>query len=84
MCPYKDHASPTETFTDMPTSDRPVAPGGASKGAYAYVPPTLREGSDRTGDSMWHRNDENSVLVTNLSEDTCEPNLLELPCIWPC
>jgi translation initiation factor 3 subunit G len=76
-CPYKDLAPPTETFSDKPpTSDGLPAPGGASKGA--YVPPTLRGGADRTGDSMRRRNDENSVRVTNLSEDTREPDLLEL------
>ncbi|EES14457.1 hypothetical protein BDA96_07G023600 [Sorghum bicolor] len=76
-CPYKDLAPPTETFTDRPpTSDGPPAPGGPVKGA--YVPPTMRGGADRTGDVMRRRNDENSVRVTNLSEDTREPDLLEL------
>jgi translation initiation factor 3 subunit G len=38
----------------------------------------MRGGADRTGDVMRRRNDENSVRVTNLSEDTREPDLLEL------
>ncbi|RLN03670.1 eukaryotic translation initiation factor 3 subunit G [Panicum miliaceum] len=77
-CPYKDLAPPTESFTDRPpTSDGPPAAGGPVKGA--YVPPTMRGGADRSaGDVMRRRNDENSVRVTNLSEDTREPDLLEL------
>jgi translation initiation factor 3 subunit G len=39
----------------------------------------MRGGADRSaGDVMRRRNDENSVRVTNLSEDTREPDLLEL------
>ncbi|KAL6882615.1 hypothetical protein ACP4OV_011305 [Aristida adscensionis] len=77
-CPYKDLAPPTESFVDRPpTADGPPGPGGATKGS--YVPPIRREGADRSGaDLMRRRNDENSVRVTNLSEDTREPDLLEL------
>nr|AFK45665.1 unknown [Lotus japonicus] len=39
----------------------------------------MRAGAERTaGSDMRRRNDENSVRVTNLSEDTREPDLLEL------
>lgn len=49
----------------------------ANKGA--YVPPSMRRGAERPGGSdMRRRSDENSVRVTNLSEDTREPDLLEL------
>ncbi|XP_062226460.1 uncharacterized protein LOC133924774 [Phragmites australis] len=77
-CPYKDLAPQTESFVDRPTTaDGPAAPGGAGKGS--YVPPSKREGADRSGaDVMRRRNDENSVRVNNLSEDTREPDLLEL------
>ncbi|XP_050246235.1 uncharacterized protein LOC126694203 [Quercus robur] len=45
----------------------------------AYVPPSLRRGAERPGGSDVRRqSDENSVRVTNLSEDTREPDLLEL------
>lgn len=44
-----------------------------------YVPPSMRRGAERPGGSdMRRRSDENSVRVTNLSEDTREPDLLEL------
>ncbi|KAE8708979.1 transducin family protein [Hibiscus syriacus] len=77
-CPYKDLAAPVETFVDKPAaSETSVAASGSSKGA--YVPPSMRAGAERTaGSDMRRRNDENSVRVTNLSEDTREPNLLEL------
>ncbi|KAK9282770.1 hypothetical protein L1049_011905 [Liquidambar formosana] len=77
-CPYKDLAQPTETFVDKPpASEAAPGAGGATKGA--YVPPSLRPGAERPGGSeMRRRNEENSVRVTNLSEDTREPDLLEL------
>ncbi|EOY18027.1 PREDICTED: eukaryotic translation initiation factor 3 subunit G [Theobroma cacao] len=77
-CPYKDLAAPVETFVDKPAaSETSMAASGAGKGA--YVPPSMRAGAERTGGSdMRRRNDENSVRVTNLSEDTREPDLMEL------
>ncbi|KAB2026194.1 hypothetical protein ES319_D06G202200v1 [Gossypium barbadense] len=77
-CPYKDLAAPVETFVDKPVaSEASVAASGSGKGA--YVPPSMRAGAERTaGSDMRRRNDENSVRVTNLSEDTREPDLLEL------
>ncbi|KAJ7947588.1 Eukaryotic translation initiation factor 3 subunit G [Quillaja saponaria] len=77
-CPYKDLAQPSETYTDKPPgSELATAASGATKGA--YVPPGMRGGAaERTGSDMRRRNDENSVRVTNLSEDTREPDLLEL------
>lgn len=77
-CPYKDLAPQTDAFVDKPpASDTTVAaPGG---GKAAYVPPSMRPGAERaSGSDMRRRNDENSVRVTNLSEDTREPDLLEL------
>ncbi|KAB5538770.1 hypothetical protein DKX38_016303 [Salix brachista] len=77
-CPYKDLAQPPETFIDKPAAtETAMAASGATKGA--YVPPSMRVGAERIGGSdMRRRNDENSVRVTNLSEDTREPDLLEL------
>ncbi|KAK6159828.1 hypothetical protein DH2020_003209 [Rehmannia glutinosa] len=76
-CPYKDLAQPSETFIDKPPTDTNAAAGG-TKGA--YVPPSMRAGGnpERTGTDMRRRNEENSVRVTNLSEDTREPDLHEL------
>ncbi|XP_018830580.1 eukaryotic translation initiation factor 3 subunit G-A-like [Juglans regia] len=76
-CPYKDLAQPAEGFVDKPAvSEATTAAAGATKGT--YVPPSQRAGAERTGSDMRRRNDENSVRVTNLSEDTREPDLLEL------
>ncbi|XP_021715413.1 eukaryotic translation initiation factor 3 subunit G-like [Chenopodium quinoa] len=76
-CPYKDLAQPPETFVDKPPTDGPAAASTTgSKGA--YVPPSLRAGAERTVTDMRRRNEENSVRVTNLSEDTREADLHEL------
>lgn len=74
-CPYKDLAQQPEVFSDKPPTSEAV-PGAPSTGK--YVPPVQRGGGDRVGSDMRRRNDENSVRVTNLSEDTREPDLLEL------
>ncbi|XP_020269763.1 eukaryotic translation initiation factor 3 subunit G-B-like isoform X2 [Asparagus officinalis] len=74
-CPYKDLATNADFMDKPPTSDVPTS--GPSKNT--YVPPVLRGGGERPGGTeMRRRNDENSVRVTNLSEDTREPDLLEL------
>ncbi|CAI9099303.1 OLC1v1036098C1 [Oldenlandia corymbosa var. corymbosa] len=77
-CPYKDLANPSDVFVDKPpTEAQPQAPGG---GKSSYVPPGMRAGAaERGGTDMGRRrHEENSVRVTNLSEDTREPDLLEL------
>ncbi|OMO61988.1 hypothetical protein CCACVL1_23094 [Corchorus capsularis] len=76
-CPYKDLALPTEGFVDKPAVSETAA-AAAGSGKSTYVPPGMRPGAERTGTDMRRRNDENSVRVTNLSEDTREPDLLEL------
>ncbi|KAK4759996.1 hypothetical protein SAY87_023127 [Trapa incisa] len=78
-CPYKDLAPPTDAFVDKPPMSETVVPGPGGATKPAYVPPSMRAGADRiVGADMRRRNDENSVRVTNLSEDTREPDLLEL------
>ncbi|KAK9742420.1 hypothetical protein RND81_03G171500 [Saponaria officinalis] len=75
-CPYKDLAPEGDAALEKPATEA-AAPGGATKGA--YVPPSMRAGAERSGGSdMRRRNEENSVRVTNLSEDTREPDLQEL------
>ncbi|KAF6138118.1 hypothetical protein GIB67_033532 [Kingdonia uniflora] len=79
-CPYKDLAQPPEFFEDKPpaTPSDTAAASVPAKGG-AYVPPNKKAGSSSTGgQEMRRRNDENSVRVTNLSEDTREPDLHEL------
>ncbi|KAF2318892.1 hypothetical protein GH714_011474 [Hevea brasiliensis] len=78
-CPYKDLAPQPEGFIDKPAAAEPVAAAAAGATKGAYVPPSMRAGAERTvGSDMRRRNEENSVRVTNLSEDTREPDLLEL------
>ncbi|ERN06686.1 hypothetical protein AMTR_s00058p00204390 [Amborella trichopoda] len=78
-CPYKDLAPPTESFIDRSSATEGTAAsaqGGPAKGT--YVPPSMRGGAERSGTEMRRRNEENSVRVTNLSEDTREADLREL------
>ncbi|KAL6203322.1 hypothetical protein ACLB2K_027022 [Fragaria x ananassa] len=71
-CPHK------HLFQDTEASEVPVADTKAPEpGKTAYVPPRLRPGADRS-EVKPRRNDENSVRVTNLSEDTREADLREL------
>jgi translation initiation factor 3 subunit G len=71
-CPYKDLAPAPDTVDKPPTSDVPPTKG-------SYVPPRMRDGAVQdSGHDMRRRNDENSVRVTNLSEDTREPDVREL------
>ena len=74
-CPYKDLAPQAEGFVDKPAVSETAAAGS---GKSTYVPPGMRAGAERSGTDMRRRNDGNSVRVTNLSEDTREPDLLEL------
>ncbi|XP_042517473.1 eukaryotic translation initiation factor 3 subunit G-like [Macadamia integrifolia] len=76
-CPYKDLAAPSEGFVDRPTASETTAPASGA-GKAAYVPPGMRGGAERGSAPDRRRNEENSVRVTNLSEDTREPDLLEL------
>jgi translation initiation factor 3 subunit G len=69
-CPYKN-LIPETTDNNAPTSDIP--------GRRSYVPPSKRTGVETGVRSDTRRqNEENSVRVTNLSEDTREPDLHEL------
>eukprot|EP00887_Chlorella_sp_A99_P007692 scaffold20.g7692.t1 len=68
-----------------PEEDGPGGPGGlpAAGRAGGWVPPSLRgrvggAGGEGGGEAMNKRRDENSVRVTNLSEDVGEDDLLDL------
>ena len=75
-CPYKDLAPQSESFINKTTAEVPYAASGPSKGT--YVPPGMRPDAEQSGNDMRQRNEENSVRVTNLSEDTREADLHEL------
>jgi translation initiation factor 3 subunit G len=79
-CPYKDLAAAKGMATgekleeESASGDVRMAPK-----AGAYVAPGMRGGAgEKMGDSMRRPRDENSVRVTNLSEDTREHDLNEL------
>uniref|UniRef100_A0A4W3HRA4 Eukaryotic translation initiation factor 3 subunit G n=1 Tax=Callorhinchus milii TaxID=7868 RepID=A0A4W3HRA4_CALMI len=89
-CPYKDTLGPMQKelaeqlglSTDkekVPGEAEPVQPAQSKTGK--YVPPSLRDGANRRGESMQtnRRADDNATIrVTNLSEDTRETDLQEL------
>ncbi|ESO04939.1 hypothetical protein HELRODRAFT_185530 [Helobdella robusta] len=92
-CPYKERLAPLqETLEGKKTEDTPQqAPAGAGPSSQApsgpgakpgkYVPPSLREGGNKKGDSMSVRgrgDDSATIRVTNLSEDTRESDLQDL------
>ena len=81
-CPYKDLAESKGISIGEKAPDDYESMGSMSmpsKGG--YVPPSMRAGvgeSMRMGDSMRNRRDENTIRVTNLSEDTTENDLHDL------
>ncbi|XP_067877369.1 eukaryotic translation initiation factor 3 subunit G [Heterodontus francisci] len=89
-CPYKDTLGPmqkelaeqlglTTSEKEKGSEPEPVQPAQSKTGK--YVPPSLRDGANRRGESMQtnRRADDNATIrVTNLSEDTRETDLQEL------
>ncbi|KAG2139758.1 eukaryotic translation initiation factor 3 subunit G-domain-containing protein [Suillus clintonianus] len=83
-CPYKDSLAGLETADLPPADDAADAPAPAASGATGgkYVPPSMRGGASRPGESMGRpggsREDLPTLRVTNISEDTQETDLREL------
>ncbi|KAG1766523.1 eukaryotic translation initiation factor 3 subunit G-domain-containing protein [Suillus placidus] len=83
-CPYKDSLAGLETADLPPTDDAADVPAPAASGATGgkYVPPSMRGGASRPGESMGRpggsREDLPTLRVTNISEDTQESDLREL------
>eukprot|EP00246_Nothoceros_aenigmaticus_P016934 TRINITY_DN7953_c0_g1_i1.p1 TRINITY_DN7953_c0_g1~~TRINITY_DN7953_c0_g1_i1.p1 ORF type:complete len:288 (+),score=65.96 TRINITY_DN7953_c0_g1_i1:160-1023(+) len=80
-CPFKEFvANRTLQMGDKPPGEDDIpglsAPAGGGKGS--YVPPSMRAGTKNEGESMRRGRDDNSIRVTNLSEDTREQDLQEL------
>jgi translation initiation factor 3 subunit G len=83
-CPFKELAA-TKGFAvggeKPPTDDDMGVPGMSAGpgGKGSYVPPSMRSGGKPDGgESMRRGRDDNSIRVTNLSEDTREQDLQEL------
>lgn len=87
QCPYKDRA-PAAGQLDESSRAVAAAANAASKGldmtkSDRYVPPLMRDGARRGGEAMMgargqQNRDDNTVRVTNLSEDIRERDLEEL------
>ncbi|KAF2290028.1 hypothetical protein GH714_042389 [Hevea brasiliensis] len=64
-------------YNNRPSSADATAASSSNKNH--YIPPSMRAGAQRSsGEDTRHRNDENSVRVNFLSEDTCEADLYDL------
>ncbi|XP_058508472.1 eukaryotic translation initiation factor 3 subunit G isoform X1 [Solea solea] len=93
-CPYKDTLGPMQKELaeqlglstgdkDKPAGSEPEPAQPAQSKTGKYVPPSLRDGSTRRGESMQpnrrgESDDNATIRVTNLSEDTRETDLQEL------
>ena len=80
-CPYKDLAASKGLTVGEKLDDGPGGGGSGDVRKGGYVPPSMRagaKGGESMGDSMRKPRDENSIRVTNLSEDTREADLQEL------
>lgn len=92
QCPYKDKLEPLRSSLLGEEKEEEAAAGGAGAGGPGpqdkkvggplpgkYVPPSMREGGSKKGESMMSNRDEAStVRVTNLSENTREQDLQDL------
>jgi len=92
QCPYKDKLEPLrssllgEEAPEEEGAAGSAAPGAAGEKPKAgvgaggkYVPPSMRDGGSKKGESMMSARDETAtVRVTNLSENTREQDLQEL------
>lgn len=86
QCPYKDRMSSSAQL-DENSRAAAAAANAASKGMAdplktdRYVPPSMRDGASKRGESMGNprqTRDDNTVRVTNLSEDIRERDLEDL------
>ncbi|PFH46747.1 hypothetical protein AMATHDRAFT_69212 [Amanita thiersii Skay4041] len=86
-CPYKDKLAGLESSVldedgGAASDAAPAAPGPAATSTTGkYVPPSMRAGASRAGESMrggMSREDLPTLRVTNISEDTQESDLREL------
>ena len=91
-CPFKDTVLPGGKIMDEKKAESSGGPVGAGTGMAPgddkskpqnskYVPPSLRDGSNKRGDSMSNarsRDDTIAIRVSNLSESTTEADLEDL------
>ncbi|OMO53021.1 hypothetical protein CCACVL1_28940 [Corchorus capsularis] len=82
-CPYKDLIGASSNNHDQRPSSSDGTVASSSKatgggGGSTYVPPNQRQGAKLSGADMKRRNEENSIRVSNLSEDAQESDLREL------
>lgn len=85
-CPYKDTVLAGGKVPDdkkpptRPGAPEPAPQPGGENQKGKYVPPSMRDGGNRRGDSMQmqRRDDTTAIRISNLSESTNETDLEEL------
>ncbi|KAF2353827.1 Eukaryotic translation initiation factor 3 subunit G [Trinorchestia longiramus] len=88
LCPYKEQLDPLRTslMGEDKEEESASAPASSTGGKVLggsggkYVPPSMREGANKRGESMGNRgrDDAITVRVTNLSDSTREQDLQDL------
>ncbi|KAG5550286.1 hypothetical protein RHGRI_015298 [Rhododendron griersonianum] len=80
-CPYPGLAHQTQLLTNNtpPSTDAAASTSPSTQGT-SYVPPSRREGAERSvvGSDMRRRNDDYAIRIDNLSEDTQDSDLVDL------
>ncbi|KAL2623625.1 hypothetical protein R1flu_003830 [Riccia fluitans] len=78
-CPFKELvANRGFNIGERPPGEEDLGTASVGPGKASYVPPSMRGGKQGDGESMRKGRDDNSIRVTNLSEDTREQDLQEL------
>ncbi|KAJ1956509.1 translation initiation factor eIF3 subunit g [Linderina pennispora] len=78
-CPYKDTLVPLEEITGAAEKKDGAAAAAPAATTSSYVPPHMRAGAKAHGAGPGEKRDENpTIRITNLSEDTQEADLNQL------
>lgn len=84
-CPYKDSIPPKpeekKPTPPLPSASPALDEKSKATGTTKYIPPNLREGANKRGDSMNNprgRDDTSAIRISNLSENTTDADLEDL------
>lgn len=81
QCPFKDKLAPAQEKEEPKPESPAVQPASEKMKAGKYVPPSMRDGANKRGESMTtprSKDDSATVRVTNLCEDVKDSDLQEL------
>nr|QBH74186.1 eukaryotic translation initiation factor 3 subunit G [Franklinothrips vespiformis] len=79
-CPYKGSDALAKAALDKKPIGTPGVPDKTAPTSSKYIPPSLRDGANKRGDSMnqMRRDDTIAIRMSNLSENCTETDLEEL------